>query len=125
MRITPEFINQLEKNEIFVFGSNIHGYHGGGAAAFAMARFGAVWGVGEGLTGQCYALPTMEGDESFKSAVGRFIDCAKQHPELNFLVTPVGCGIAGYEPEMVAPWFTEAKDLQNVWLPQSFIDVLS
>jgi len=124
MRITPEFINQLEKNEIFVFGSNIYGHHGGGAAAFAMARFGAVWGVGEGLTGQCYALPTMEGDESFKAAVGRFIDCAKQHPELNFLVTPVGCGIAGYEPDEVAPLFLEAAALGNVYLPQSFWDVI-
>ena len=119
-RITPVHISALEPGQIFVFGSNIRGMHGGGAARYAFDHFGAEWGVGEGLTGQCYALPTMEGTESFRAAVGRFIECAKQHPELNFLVTPVGCGIAGYDSRTVAPWFAEAKQLENVWLPRGW-----
>ena len=123
MRISPEKIDQLKENEIFVFGSNKQGFHGGGAAYYAMTHFDAKWGVGEGLTGQCYALPTMEGTESFKQAVKTFIDCAKAHPELKFLVTAVGCGIAGYMPEQVAPWFAEAINLDNVYLPESFWEV--
>lgn len=119
-RISPDSIRQLKDNEVFVFGSNIHGMHGGGAARFAYEHFGAEWGVGEGLTGRCYALPTMEGAESFRQAVVRFTRCAKENPTLTFLVTPVGCGIAGYSVEDVAPWFTEASHLENVYLPESF-----
>lgn len=124
-RISPDSIRQLKDNEIFVFGSNIQGMHGGGAARFAYEHFGAEWGVGEGLTGQCYALPTMEGDESFRHAVARFTQCAKENPSLTFLVTAVGCGIAGYSEEQVAPWFAEASQLENVYLPESFWRFLS
>ena len=123
-RITPFHIDELEENEVFVFGSNIHGAHGGGAARFAYEHLGAQWGVGEGLTGKCYALPTMEGEESFRQAVERFLTCAKQHPQKTFLVTPVGCGIAGYTPQQVAPWFKEAIDIYNIYLPKSFWKVL-
>ena len=119
-RISPNSIRQLKDKEVFVFGSNIHGMHGGGAARFAYEHFGAEWGVGEGLTGQCYALPTMEGTESFQHAVARFIQCAKENPSLSFLVTAVGCEIAGYSVEQVAPWFAEASQLENVYLPHSF-----
>lgn len=121
IRLSANKIEHLRENEIFVFGSNKQGAHGGGAARFAMNKFGAEWGVGEGLTGQCYALPTMEGNESFKQAVKTFLECAKAHPELTFLVTAVGCGIAGYAPEQVKPWFEEAKALPNVYLPESFM----
>ena len=123
-RTSPYSIRELKENEIFVFGSNIHGFHGGGAACFAFENFGAEWGVGEGLTGKCYALPTMEGDENFRKAVEHFTVCAKEHPELKFLVTQVGCGIAGYTPKMVAPWFKEASLLDNVYLPKEFWAVL-
>ena len=123
-RISPNSIRQLKNKEVFVFGSNIHGMHGGGAARFAYEHFGAEWGVGEGLTGQCYALPTMEGSESFRQAVARFIQCAKENPSLTFLVTSVGCGIAGYSEEQVAPWFADASQLDNVYLPDSFWQVL-
>lgn len=119
-RISSRFIKQLEKGEVFVFGSNKHGAHGGGAARFAYEHFGAEWGVGEGLTGQCYALPTMEGFESLKKAVNTFTECARQHPELTFLVTAIGCGIAGYTTEQVAPLFDKAAQLNNVFLPASF-----
>lgn len=119
-RVASDRIAELGANEIFVFGSNIQGVHGGGAAWFAHKRFGAEWGVGEGLTGRTYALPTMEGEMSLKHAVDHFVDCAKQHPELTFLVTAVGCGIAGYTAAEVAPLFKEAASLENVYLPQLF-----
>lgn len=123
-RISPEQIYSVRHNEIFVFGSNKQGFHIGGAARFAMEHLGAQWGVGEGLTNHCYALPTMEGPESFQQAVQTFVECAKAHPEYVFLVTAVGCGIAGYTPEQVAPWFTGAINLGNVYLPEAFWKVL-
>jgi hypothetical protein len=123
-RIASDRIAELGENEIFVFGSNIHGAHGGGAARYAHQKFGAEWGVGEGLTGRTYALPTMEGDASLKQAVEHFIACAKAHPEFTFLVTAVGCGIAGYTPDEVAPLFREAASLENVYLPLVFWEVL-
>ncbi len=123
-RVASDRIATLGKNEIFVFGSNIQGAHGGGAAWYAHKNFGAEWGVGEGLTGRTYALPTMEGPTSLKHAVDNFVACAKQHPELTFLVTAVGCGIAGYRPNEVAPLFKEATSLENVFLPQVFWEVL-
>ena len=123
-RVAADRIAELGAGEVFVFGSNIQGAHGGGAAWFAHKHFGAEWGVGEGLTGRTYALPTMEGKDSMKAAVDRFIACARKHPELTFLVTAVGCGIAGYTPEEVAPLFKEATSLENVYLPQVFWDIL-
>lgn len=119
-RVSPQWINKLELGEIFVFGSNIDGLHGGGAAYVAMKQFGAIWGQGEGLQGQSYAIPTMEGYESMKKAVGRFIDFAKKHPELKFLVTAIGCGIAGYKVKEVAPLFKDSVGLENVYLPKEF-----
>lgn len=124
-RITPHHIAQLKPNEVFVFGSNAQGMHYGGAAAFAVAHFGAVMGNGEGMQGQTYAIPTMEGLDNLRPAVERFIEFAKTHTEQTFLVTPIGCGIAGYKPEDIAPMFAEALPLANVYLPQSFIKVLT
>ena len=123
-RVASDRIATLGKNEIFVFGSNIQGAHGGGAAWYAHKQFGAEWGVGEGLTGRTYALPTMEGKASLKKAVDHFIACAKEHPELIFLVTAVGCVIAGYTPDEVAPLFKEATSLENVFLPEVFYSSL-
>ena len=123
-RISPWMIVQLKPNEVFVFGSNVNGYHGGGAALTALQKFGAIWGQGEGLQGQSYGIPTMEGIDSMKAAIERFILFAKEHRELIFLVTPIGCGIAGYKPEEVAPFFRSAIDLENVFLPESFWMIL-
>ncbi|MBP5327909.1 MAG: hypothetical protein J6Y98_08370 [Bacteroidales bacterium] len=123
-RISSDNIGHLSENEIFVFGSNIQGMHGGGAAWYAHKNFGAEWGVGEGLTGRTYALPTMEGVASLKRAVDNFTACARQHPELTFLVTAVGCGIAGYKPQEVAPLFRESLSMENVYLPKVFIEEL-
>lgn len=124
-RVASDKISTLAPGEIFVFGSNMEGMHGGGAARYANKNFGAEWGVGEGLTGRTYALPTMEGKASMKQAVEHFTSCAKEHPELTFLVTAIGCGIAGYTPEEVAPLFKDAAQLENVYLPQLFWDNLS
>lgn len=120
LRITPDRITFLKKDEIFVFGSNIRGIHAGGAAYFAFKHFGAIWGQGEGLQGSSYALPTMEGLENMILAIQRFIRFAAMHSEKTFLVTPVGCGIAGYRPEQIGPMFKEATKLENVYLPASF-----
>ena len=118
---TPDFITRLEPNEIFVFGSNLAGFHGGGAARIAHEYFGAEWGVGVGPTGQCYAIPTMQGGvETIRPYVNEFISYAEQHPELTFLVTRIGCGIAGFTDEQIAPLFAAARDLKNVALPEGW-----
>lgn len=120
---TPEFITELQSTEIFVFGSNIRGMHGGGAAYVANRKFGAEWGVGEGLTGQCYALPTMEGGVDYIAGkVQNFLSCVKAHPELKFYVTKIACGIAGFTIEEIGPLFVDAISMENVILPQEFVE---
>ena len=122
---TSERIIRLEPNEIFVFGSNLAGAHGGGAARIALDCFGAVWGQGVGLQGQSYAIPTMQGGvETIKPYVDEFIDFARQHPELKFLVTRIGCGIAGFRDEEIAPLFTAAIEMENVILPKEFVEAI-
>ena len=123
-RITPDMIDQLAENEVFVFGSNEMGNHAGGAAAFAVQHFGAVMGQGEGPQGQCYAIPTTGGIGLFAQAVQRFIDYAANHPDQRFLVTRVGCGHAGLSVHDVAVMFTEAIKMENISLPEDFWAVL-
>lgn len=124
-RITPNDVVALKSNEIFVFGSNLKGMHGGGAAYTALMLFGAIMGKGEGLQGQSYAIPTMQGGvETIKPYVDKFIEFAGEHPELDFLVTRIGCGIAGFTPDEIAPLFKEATHMHNVWLPADFWKVL-
>ena len=120
-KISSDFIKELAENEIFVFGSNLRGMHGGGAARAAMDKFGAEWGVGVGRTGQTYAIPTMHGGvDAIKPYVDEFVEYAKEHPELRFLVTRVGCGIAGFRDVDIAPLFAECVELANVFLPETF-----
>ena len=117
-RTTPERITELQPNEIFVFGSNLSGMHGGGAALIAYRKFGAIWGQGVGLQGQSYGIPTMQGGvETIKPYVDEFIDFAKAHSELTFLVTRIGCGIAGFTDSEIAPLFEAAHDVENIVLP--------
>lgn len=124
-RISPKWIKHLEENEIFVFGSNLEGKHGGGAAKLAM-NWGAVWGKGVGLYGQTYAIPTMQGGvETIKPYIDEFIDFAKKHPELKFLVTEIGCGIAGFTVSEIAPLFKDAIDQENIFLPERFYNELT
>lgn len=124
-RYTPERICSLAENEIFVFGSNLAGYHGGGAARIARENFGAVWGQGVGLQGQSYAIPTMQGGvETIKPYVDEFIDFARTHAQYTFLVTRIACGIAGFRPCEIAPLFANAIDVENVILPEDFVKVI-
>lgn len=124
-RIAADRISELKENEIFVFGSNLQGSHGGGAAAIAANKFGAIWGQGIGLQGQSYGIPTMHGGiEEIKPYVDEFIEFAKQNPNLNFLVTRIGCGIAGFTEEEMAPLFAEAANVENVYLPDTFLDII-
>ena len=123
---TPERITSLKPNEIFVFGSNWAGSHGGGAARIAYDRFGAIWGQGVGLQGQSYAIPTMQGGvETIKPYVDEFIRFAKAHPEMKFFVTKIGCGIAAFKVEEIAPLFIDALDIVNIILPKEFVNYLN
>lgn len=123
---TPDRITELKPNDIFVFGSNLAGAHGGGAARLAYNRFGAIWGQGVGLQGQSYAIPTMQGGvETIKPYVDEFISFARTRPDLKFYVTQIGCGIAGFKAEEIAPLFQTAIDVENIILPVDFVEVLS
>lgn len=125
-RTAPDRIAELRDDEIFVFGSNLAGMHGGGAARMACRCFGAVWGQGVGLQGQSYAIPTMQGGvETIRPYVDEFIDFARRHSHLKFLVTEIGCGIAGFTPEEIAPLFAAAVSVENIWLPARFWEVLT
>ncbi len=126
-RITPTVITELEPNEIFVFGSNVKGRHGKGAAKTAM-QWGAKYGQGEGLQGRTYGIPTIQAPgysnkmplTRIKPYVDRFIEFAKEHPEFIFLVTEVGCGLAYHPVKEMAPLFEKATDVQNIYLPRKF-----
>ena len=110
---------------IFVFGSNLAGRHGKGAALFAVKNFGAIYGQGVGLQGSSYAIPTKDARikplplETIKQYVDGFLTFARANPQMRFVVTAVGCGLAGYIPEQIAPMFKDAPP--NCELPQAFI----
>ena len=125
-RITPDYIKKLGTKEIFVFGSNQSGRHGKGAAKTALG-WGAVWGQAEGLQGRTYGIPTKDSSisktlsiEEIKPYADRFIEFAKTRPDLKFLVTEVGCGLAGLKPKDVAPLFAAAIEVENIYLPARF-----
>ena len=118
-RTTPENITELADNEIFVFGSNLLGIHGKGAAKTARELFGAKPGIGEGLTGNCYAFPTVTGPtgslttrqlthEHLQHARGLLFSTARELPKMTFLLTKVGCGLAGFTEEYMASLFTDS-----------------
>lgn len=125
LKYTPENITSLDRDEIFVFGSNLAGNHAGGAARVARKKFGAIMGQGVGLQGQSYAIPTMQGGvETIKPYVDEFIDFARECDQNTFYVTRIGCGIAGFKDEEIAPLFAEALKLYNVRLPESFVRII-
>lgn len=131
MRVTEEKITELKENQIFVFGSNTAGIHGAGAAKLAYDKFGAKWGVGYGLQGQSFALPSKDKNiqtmpvYEIKPYVDDFLIFALNNPHLTFLVTEIGCGLAGYSPEQIAPLFKLGVDLKNLHLPERFWNVLN
>lgn len=100
-------ITELEPNQIFCFGSNLDGRHAGGAASQAAASFGAIEGIGVGLQGQTYGIPTMHGTEVMRAYCRQFVDFAKHYPEYEFLLTPVGQGIAGHPKAEVEAMFID------------------
>lgn len=127
---TPDYIDCLLPNQIFVFGSNSLGYHTGGASGTARKKFGAVWGQPEGLQGQSYAIPVDFGkgvrkDSEVKASIDRFLTFTKEHLELFFFVTRIGCGMGGYRDEEIAQFFKDALNLNNVCLPKSFVEALN
>lgn len=123
--ITPEHISVLGTQDIFVFGSNIEGFHNGGAAQKAYRDFGAIWGQGVGLQGNSYAIPTMQGGiETIKPYVDEFIEFAENHQDLTFYVTKIGCGIAGFSEKEIAPLFSKAMNIKNIRLPEEFVEIL-
>jgi hypothetical protein len=127
MKATPDNIEILNEGEIFVFGSNLGGRHGKGAARTALA-WGAKWGQASGLQGRTYGIPTKDAAvkrvlrlDEIKHYVDEFIRFARATPELTYLVTEVGCGLAGYSPKDIAPLFEQASYLPNIRLPRRFI----
>lgn len=125
-QFTPDNIVTLGPDDIFVFGSNLAGRHSGGAACTAVMRFGAIIGQGVGLQGNSYAIPTMQGGvETIRPYVEEFINFAKSKPELTFYVTKIGCGIARFRIEEIAPLFSEAVDVPNIRLPEVFYNVIN
>lgn len=130
LRISGERIVRLEEGEIFVFGSNLRGAHSAGAALQAQRKHGAIYGQGSGLMGDSYGIPTKDRNiqtmriDQIEPHVSRFIKFAKQHPELKFLVTEIGTGLAGLKHKDVAPLFKDALVLENVYLPQKFLNYL-
>lgn len=133
MRITPEKILFVRQGEIFVFGSNEAGIHGGGAAWLAEKRFGAKYGVGFGLQGRSFAIPTKDWNINtlplnvIRHYVNRFIAFTKlpRYRYHTFFVTEIGCGLAGLEPYQIAPMFRTVLNQSNIALPQRFIDFLT
>ena len=129
-RVTPNNITQLEGDEVFVFGSNEAGRHGKGAAKTAM-KWGAVYGQAEGLQGNTYAIPIVKFNVKGKLPliqinrhVKKFIKFAKENKDKKFLVTEIGCGLAGWEVKNVAPLFEEALNVSNIYLPKRFIECI-
>ncbi len=123
-------IMKLAPNEIFVFGSNTAGRHGRGAALQALQQFGAVYGVGEGLTGQTYAFPTLDGSNgkliqlphcALQASRDRLYECCEANPGKRFLLTKVGCGLAGYaEFEIVSLFSYPPHRPENLILPEDW-----
>ena len=129
-RITRQ-VNDLQENEVFVFGSNTSGRHGKGAAKTAL-KWGARWGKGVGLFGRTYAIPTVNASitgklslKKIQKYVDQFITFAEENPQYTFLVTAVGCGLAGWTESDIAPLFTEAATIENISLPREFWKVLN
>lgn len=131
MKFTPDNITKLKENQVFVFGSNEAGIHGAGAAKLAHKKFGAVYGVGFGLWGQTFAIPTKDLEirtlplDKIESYIHFFLLEAMDHPDNEFLVTKIGCGLAGYSEQEIANLFKSKFIPENVTLPESFYNIIN
>lgn len=125
VKYTPDDIDELDHNQIFVFGSNLKGMHTGGTAKLALQKFNAIMGQGVGLQGNSYAIPTtFNSVDEIKPYVRDFIEFARQNSNLEFFVTRIGCGNAGFSDKEIAPMFIEAFGVRNIVLPRSFVKVI-
>jgi len=122
-------MHTLSSTPVFVFGSNLAGRHGKGAALWARQHRGAIYGQGVGRQGDAYAIPTKDGRlqvlplQVIQRHVADFLDYARQRPGITFELTPIGCGLAGYRSEQIAPMFADAP--ANVRLPEAFSAVVA
>jgi len=122
---TPDNIEKLEPNQVFVFGSNLAGRHGAGAARVALEKFGAKYGIGEGLQGQSYAFPTLDSYFrkvpvlTLKMAVYNLYQTCHLNPDKEFLLTKVGCGIAGFDEDYMKSLFYEPRPA-NLIFPEGW-----
>lgn len=130
MRVSAKHIDKLEDDEVFVFGSNTEGMHAGGVARMAM-NWGAIYGKAFGLQGKTFAIPTVDYTRSgkmsideIKKYVDEFLDFTIKNKDKKFLVTEIGCGIAGFKVSEIAPLFRKALEYSNVYLPERFINYL-
>ena len=129
-RTTNDRITKLNKNEIFVFGSNFGGRHGKGAAKTAM-KWGAKYGKGYGLQGRTFGIPTKDRKlkvlklQQIENFVNKFILFAINNPDYTFFVTEIGCGLAGFKAKEIGPFFINAKDIENIHLPEKFWRVIT
>ena len=119
-RVTPDFVRDLSDGQVFVFGSNVQGMHTGLAAQMAVERFGAMPGQARGPQGRSYAIPVDGPMHDTAQEVNNFIQYAQKHPDQTFLVTMVGCGFAGHSVHEMARLFSEAVEVENIWLPKAF-----
>jgi hypothetical protein len=125
MKYTPELITELGRYQIFVFGSNLAGKHNGGGAKIAFEKFGAIYGQGVASQGQSYAIPTLGFNfekiplAEIRTYIDLFFNYAYNHPQYEFLVTKIGCGIAGYRISEIAPLFL--NPFKNIILPEEFV----
>ena len=129
-----DYVTKLPLNTIFVFGANLAGIHGAGAALVAKQKFGAVQGLGVGLNGNSYAIPTKDSNIKtlplieIQKYIDNFLLFCKNNPDKNFFLTKIGCGLAGYKEEEICSLFINSKeeyDLENIIYPASFKDILS
>lgn len=128
---TPENIESLKENEIFVFGSNLAGLHIGGAAYVAYTKFGAIYGQGTGMQGQSYAIPTLNKyfirllPHVIRKHLSRLFKFANTNHHLTFYITKIGCGIAGFTLEEISNIFKSFKKIPcNIILPKEFVDII-
>jgi hypothetical protein len=128
-RITPTWITSLKNHEVFVFGSNMAGRHGAGAAKQAVT-WGAEYGKGFGLMGKTFGIPTKDRNimtldlPTIEVYIEGFLLFAKENSGKKFLVTEIGCGLAAYKHSQIAPLFRNAVALTNVFMPDKFWKIL-
>ena len=120
-------INELKEKEVFIFGSNKNGNHLGGAAKQAYDNFGAKWGIGEGLIGKSYAFPTLNKEmkkvskSNFMLSICKLFDCCNENKDKKFLMTKIGCGIAGFGEREVQHNLDYYEKPDNLIMPDDWI----